>query len=119
MFKNDKKKLKLKRRPDFVQNMLDHENNQNDESINDEDFNTSTNQKLNNSSKKTLTNAEILSQSFLFLSAGYETVATSLCFIAYNLAMNMKYQEKLIEEIDSILEKHVNHLFFFFIFISK
>ena len=60
--------------------------------------------------KKTLTYNEIICTSILFLTAGYETTSTTLCFIAYNLAMNPDCQEKLIEEIDTILEKHVNFL---------
>lgn len=57
--------------------------------------------------KKTLTNKEILSQSILFLLAGYETTAQTLCYIAYNLAMNPVYQQKLCEEIDTVLDRHV------------
>jgi cytochrome P450 len=93
-----------KRRPDFIQNMLDHENNP-DDSFVDEQLNE--NLRPNSLNKKSLTNNEILSQSFLFLTAGYETVASNLCFIAYNLATNTHCQDKLIEEIDKVLEKHV------------
>jgi cytochrome P450 family 6 len=90
--------------------MLDHESEETNphEMIVNEDENIDSSRKSNNISKKTLTNAEILSQSFLFLTAGYETVATSLCFMAYNLSMSMQYQEKLIEEIDRVLEKYVS-----------
>ncbi len=74
-----------------------------DENINDQKAD-GTNWRL----KKTLTFNEILCTAILFLSAGYETTSTTLCFIAYNLAMNPDCQERLIEEIDTILEKHVN-----------
>ena len=57
--------------------------------------------------KKSLTFNEILCTAILFLSAGYETTATTLCFIAYNLSMNQDCQDKLIEEIDRVLDKHV------------
>ena len=70
------------------------------------DYKTNSDWKL----KKTLTYNEIVCTAILFLSAGYETTSTTLCFIAYNLAMNPVCQEKLIEEIDTILEKHVNFL---------
>ena len=43
----------------------------------------------------------------LFMTAGYETTATTLQFIAYTLAMNQSVQNKLIDEIDHALEKHV------------
>ena len=33
--------------------------------------------------------------------AGYETTATTLCWLAYDLATNPDIQERLIDEIDS------------------
>ena len=63
--------------------------------------------KWNKSLKKSLTNKEILAQSILFLIAGYDTTALTLSYVAYNLAMNRNYQEKLCKEIDSVLENHV------------
>jgi cytochrome P450 len=63
--------------------------------------------------KKKLTNAEILSQAVLFLMAGYETTAATLEFITYNLAKHPQAQQKLCDEIDQVLDKHVyNHAFF-------
>lgn len=55
--------------------------------------------------KKTLSNGEILSQSILFLTVGAETTANTLSFLAHSLAMHPEYQEKLIEEVDSVLER--------------
>ena len=66
--------------------------------------------------KKTLTPSEILSNAILFLLAGYETTATTLGWISYNLALNHQVQDKLIEEVDSVLEKHVMSLNINFIF---
>lgn len=66
-------------------------------------------------SKKSLTDAEILSQAILFLAAGYETTATTLEWITYNLALNPEVQETVIQEIDSVLEKYVLDRYFFFI----
>jgi len=57
--------------------------------------------------KKTLTSNEILAQATVFLIAGTETTATTLCWITHNLVMNPECQDKLIEEVDSVLEKHV------------
>jgi hypothetical protein len=75
--------------------MVDHEQSSNDNSINKE---------------KTLTNDEIMSQAFIFLLAGYDTVSSTFDFIAYNLATNPDHQETLCLEIDTVLE---NHVFFF------
>lgn len=57
--------------------------------------------------KKTLTNTEILAQAILFLVAGSETTATTLAWITHNLALNPDCQNKLIEEVDTVLEKYV------------
>jgi cytochrome P450 len=57
--------------------------------------------------KKTLTNSEILSQALLFLIGGYETTASTLEFVAYNLATHSSVQAELCEEIDRVTEKYV------------
>ena len=64
--------------------------------------------------KKTMTNAEIMSNSILFLAAGFETTATTLSFVSHNLATNPECPEKLCNEIDQVLEKHVNTNLFLF-----
>ncbi|XP_012672236.2 cytochrome P450 3A27-like [Clupea harengus] len=51
---------------------------------------------------KGLTDHEILSQSFLFIVAGYDTTGSTLSFLAYNIATNPEAQSKLTEEIDSV-----------------
>ena len=66
----------------------------------------------NNPLKKSLTSAEILSQAMIFLMAGYETTSSTLSFLGYNLAMNLDKQEKLISEIDQVLEKYVISYFY-------
>lgn len=47
-----------------------------------------------------LTDGEVLSQSFTFILAGYETTSNALAYTTYCLALNPEVQEKLIEEID-------------------
>ena len=42
---------------------------------------------------------EVLAQGMLFFIAGYDTTATSIAFLLYNLALNPEIQEKLHEEI--------------------
>ncbi|XP_041943109.1 cytochrome P450 3A27-like [Alosa sapidissima] len=51
---------------------------------------------------KGLTEHEILSQSFLFILAGYDTTSNTLGFLAYSIAINPDVLNKLIEEIDSV-----------------
>ena len=42
---------------------------------------------------------EVLAQGLLFFLAGYDTTATSIAFLLYNLALNPEIQKKLYEEI--------------------
>ncbi|XP_062999709.1 cytochrome P450 3A9-like [Elgaria multicarinata webbii] len=52
---------------------------------------------------KGLTDTEILAQSLIFVFAGYEPTSNSLSFMAYVLATHPDIQQKLQNEIDSIL----------------
>ena len=61
--------------------------------------------------KNKLTNSEILAQAILFLAGGYETTASTLEFISYNLATHQDVQDILIDEIDQVLDKHVRIFF--------
>ncbi|CAL1293516.1 unnamed protein product [Larinioides sclopetarius] len=54
---------------------------------------------------KKLSKIELLAQCVLFFFAGYETTASALTFLAYELAKNPEWQEKLIEEVDKAFEK--------------
>ncbi|CAG2181638.1 unnamed protein product [Oppiella nova] len=48
--------------------------------------------------EKKLTEDEILTQCFIFLVAGYETIASSLSYCTYELALNPGLQDRLYEE---------------------
>ncbi|XP_053611709.1 cytochrome P450 6B1-like [Plodia interpunctella] len=48
----------------------------------------------------------IAAQAFIFYAAGYETSATTMAFMLYELAKNKDVQEKLLEEIDEVLKKY-------------
>ncbi|XP_013930979.1 PREDICTED: cytochrome P450 3A9-like [Thamnophis sirtalis] len=86
-------------RMDFFQMMIDSQNN-NKDSINN--GKNSTSNGLNHSYKG-LTDKEILAQAFIFVFAGYEPSSNSLGYLAYNLAMHPDVQQKLQEEIDTVL----------------
>uniref|UniRef100_T1PE28 Cytochrome P450 n=1 Tax=Musca domestica TaxID=7370 RepID=T1PE28_MUSDO len=49
---------------------------------------------------------EIAAQAYLFLLAGYETSASSLAFILYELARHEEIQERVRNEISEVLGKH-------------
>ncbi|KAG7316189.1 hypothetical protein KOW79_021055 [Hemibagrus wyckioides] len=76
-----------KKRVDFMQLMIDSQKSETD----DLDI-KETNKGLNDH--------EILSQSMIFIFAGYETSSSSLSFLFYNLASNPETMKKLQKEID-------------------
>ncbi|GBO11074.1 Cytochrome P450 6B2 [Araneus ventricosus] len=55
---------------------------------------------------KSLSEDELLAQCILFFMVGYETTATVLTFLAYCLAVNPEWQEKLIKEVDEAFQNH-------------
>ncbi|KAB5523791.1 hypothetical protein PHYPO_G00156480 [Pangasianodon hypophthalmus] len=76
-----------KRRVDFMQLMIDSQKSEKDNLKGEE-------------TKKGLNDHEILSQSMIFIFAGYETSSKTLSFLFYNLASNPETLKKLQEEID-------------------
>lgn len=50
--------------------------------------------------KRGLTNDELLSNSVTFMVAGYDTTATTLLWLVYDLMLNQEAQDKLFDEID-------------------
>ncbi|XP_046554341.1 cytochrome P450 3A5-like isoform X2 [Haliotis rubra] len=80
------------KRQDFFQLLMDAEDDGTDE-----------NPSQSGSQSKKMTNDEILGQALLFFIAGYETTANTLHFVAYSLAMNPDVQQRLTEEVDSVL----------------
>ncbi|XP_046574879.1 cytochrome P450 3A6-like [Haliotis rubra] len=82
---------------DFLQLMLDAEMpDADDVDHHDANGNVDKNQKR-------LTEDEIIGQAFLFLIAGYETTASALQYMTYALATNPDIQDKVYEEIDTVL----------------
>ena len=55
-----------------------------------------------NKGKHAMTRQEIVSQELLFFGAGYDTTASAISFLAYNLACNQDKQDKLIMEIQQV-----------------
>ncbi|NXX47805.1 CP3AL protein, partial [Tricholaema leucomelas] len=56
-----------------------------------------------NHSYKALTDLEVFSQAFIFIFAGYEPTSNVLGYMAYELATHPDVQQKLLEEIDTVL----------------
>ncbi|CAI9741156.1 cytochrome P450 3A14 [Octopus vulgaris] len=55
--------------------------------------------------KRKLTDEEIIAQSIIFFMAGYETTATTLSFMAHLLALHQDIQDKVYQEIQSVIGK--------------
>lgn len=55
--------------------------------------------------KSSITNEDITAQAFVFFFAGFESVSRTLCFMAYELAVNPDVQQKLRLEINTVHEK--------------
>ncbi|CAK5090424.1 unnamed protein product [Meloidogyne enterolobii] len=79
----------------------------NDSEIEDITMEQTTNEINNNliakQNDKYLSKIELFAQGFMLLIAGYDTTASVLQFAAYMLAMHPEVQEKLREEINSVL----------------
>ncbi|XP_063270165.1 cytochrome P450 3A9-like [Prinia subflava] len=89
--KKEREKEAHKGRVDFLQLMI--ESQRSDSQGNSEA----------NHSYKALTDMEVLAQAFIFIFAGYEPTGNSLSFLAYELALHPDVQEKLLQEIDTVL----------------
>ena len=55
-----------------------------------------------------LTMNEVLAQGIMFFIAGYDTTATSIAFLIYNLTLYPEIQQKLYEEIIDTAGDQVN-----------
>ncbi|KFQ25408.1 Cytochrome P450 3A21, partial [Merops nubicus] len=89
--KQDREKETHKGRVDFLQLMIESQNS------------ASHGSNGANHSYKALTDKEVLSQAFIFIFAGYEPTSNTLCYLAYELATHPDVQQKLLEEIDTVL----------------
>lgn len=57
-----------------------------------------------------ITDEDITAQALVFLFAGFDSVSSSMTFMAYELALNPEIQERLRKEIDEAGEKCGGHL---------
>ncbi|CAF1184514.1 unnamed protein product [Adineta ricciae] len=87
----DRRRQHLERRNDFIQLLIDRE-----EDVKHEEQQSETN-------KKTLSNNEILGQAAVFLVAGYETTSVLMSFFFYVMATQPQIQEKVYDEIQQVI----------------
>ncbi|XP_052536040.1 cytochrome P450 3A9-like [Tympanuchus pallidicinctus] len=89
--KKDRERETHKGRADFLQMMIESQKS---------DSNGSSDGKK---SHKALSDVEVLSQAFIFIFAGYEPTSNTLCYLAYLLALHPDVQQKVVNEIDTVL----------------
>ncbi|XP_075237076.1 cytochrome P450 9e2-like [Lycorma delicatula] len=92
------------RRNDFLQLMLDAESNESEKIK--ENGSSAIVSSLHNTEDCKITEDIVVAQSVLFLIAGFETSSTLLTFASYELALNPDIQDKLRDEILTILDKY-------------
>ncbi|CAF4383639.1 unnamed protein product, partial [Adineta steineri] len=89
-----RRRQRLERRNDFIQMMIDHEDEIKDQEVGQQ----------SKSLRKTLSDKEILSQALVFLIAGYETTSVLMSFFFYVMATEPVIQEKIYQEIRQEIE---------------
>nr|XP_022319165.1 cytochrome P450 3A29-like [Crassostrea virginica] len=89
-------------RQDMLQLMLNAHNDTDKNEIEEEHKFENDPQKWK---KRGLTIEEVTGNSILFLIAGFDTTASTMTFLSYSLATNPDCQERLLEEIDSVIGK--------------
>lgn len=98
----DIRKGDIPTRKDLLQLML---NAHHDTEVNEDQKAQSYEEGADKWKQRGLTMDEVLGHSILFMLVGYDTTSNALTFAAYNLATHPECQEKLIEEIDTVLGK--------------
>ncbi|XP_015732491.1 cytochrome P450 3A9-like [Coturnix japonica] len=89
--KKDRERETYKGRVDFLQMMIESQKS---------DSNGISDGKH---SHKALSDIEVLSQAFIFIFAGYEPTSNTLSYLAYLLALHPDVQQKVVDEIDTVL----------------
>uniref|UniRef100_A0A914WXD4 Uncharacterized protein n=1 Tax=Plectus sambesii TaxID=2011161 RepID=A0A914WXD4_9BILA len=86
--------------PDFLQLLINAISEQVEKSDVDKDI---MHAEISSGKRVKLTELEMMSQSFLFLIAGYETTATTLHFALYLLALHPEIQDRVVDEINTVV----------------
>uniref|UniRef100_A0A914WYQ7 Uncharacterized protein n=1 Tax=Plectus sambesii TaxID=2011161 RepID=A0A914WYQ7_9BILA len=86
--------------PDFLQLLINAISEQVEKSDVDKDI---IHEEISSGKRVKLTELEMMSQSFLFLIAGYETTATTLHFALYLLALHPEIQDRVVDEINTVV----------------
>ncbi|XP_054156445.1 cytochrome P450 3A24-like [Oppia nitens] len=105
---NQRKNDKSGKRRDYLQLMIDAQNKRSDNNNSDEPVVGDTSDEIYGRTdtleatikdRVDIDDDDILSTSFLFFVAGYETTASLITYLIYNLALHADCQQKLYEEL--------------------
>ncbi|CAG2180727.1 unnamed protein product, partial [Oppiella nova] len=90
---------------DFLQLLIDSENTdaKHEDGAQNANLAKEAPNQTESKTKARLTENEIISQSWLFLLAGYETASTAIAFCFYELALNPDTQERVYDEIQEAM----------------
>lgn len=95
----NERKQEVSKHRDLLQLMINAHKDKGEISItNEEDIEETT---FEGMKKRGLTDVEVLINSIIFMVAGYDTTATTLSWLIYDLVTNPDCQDKLIQEIDT------------------
>lgn len=98
------------RRKDFMDLLLQLKNQgelqENEKTTNGNDLNNNNSSSNGKIVAAKLTMNELAAQCFIFFLAGFETSSTTMNFALYELVQNQELQDKVREEIRTVLERH-------------
>ncbi|XP_046677623.1 LOW QUALITY PROTEIN: cytochrome P450 6k1-like [Homalodisca vitripennis] len=77
-----------------------------DDAIIDQMNYTEEDEKSIDTSEKWFTDESIASNTVIFLTGGSETVSRTICFVLFELSRHLEIQQKVQQEVDSVLSKH-------------
>ena len=60
-----------------------------------------------------LTTDEVLANSIFLMIAGYDTTSSTLAWLLYELSRNADIQEKLLNDINSVMADYVSYILYF------
>ncbi|KAI2474017.1 hypothetical protein C4B38_000100 [Diabrotica virgifera virgifera] len=94
-------------RPDLIHLLMEARKgiHQNEEKVMDAGFAVVQESNLAKAVPTNMTDLDITAQALIFFFAGFDTVSTAMCFMAYELACNPDIQEKARVEIRKTLEE--------------
>lgn len=98
-------------RPDMIHLLMEARkgNQKNEENVTDTGFAT-VEEHLEGLANHNLTNEEIIAQALIFFFAGFDSVSTLMCFLAYELCVDQDIQNRLREEIEETSENCNNKI---------